>query len=139
MDAGGAGELGQAADLALDLERGGHHQVGELVDDDDPEGHAFGDLGVLVVGLDVAHGEGGEALVAGLHLLDHGAESADHLLHVDDDVGEGEVRDHGEAGELDPLGVDHDEAHFFGFGVHEDAGDDRVDADALAGSRWRRR
>ena len=55
----------------------------------------------------------GEALVARLHLVEHGAERADDLLDVDDDVGEGEVRDHREAGELDALRVDHDEAHFF--------------------------
>ncbi len=69
VDAGGARQLGQAADLALDLEGRGHHQVGQLVDDHDPVGHALGDLWVLVVGVDVAHGQRGEALVARLHLV----------------------------------------------------------------------
>src|SRR5207302_4874824 len=35
VDADGAGELGDAADEVLDLAGGDHHQVGELVDDDD--------------------------------------------------------------------------------------------------------
>ena len=34
VDAGGAGELGDADDRVLDVARGDHHQVGELVDDD---------------------------------------------------------------------------------------------------------
>ena len=35
VDAGGAGLLGEPLDQELDLLAGGHHQVGELVDDDD--------------------------------------------------------------------------------------------------------
>ena len=34
VDAGGAGQLGDADDRVLDVARGDHHQVGELVDDD---------------------------------------------------------------------------------------------------------
>ena len=48
VDAGRAGKLGEAADLALDLERRRHHQVGQLVDDHDPERHALVTLGCLL-------------------------------------------------------------------------------------------
>ena len=48
MDAGGAGELGEAGDARLDLGWGNHHEIGELVDDGDDVGEAFRHLEAVV-------------------------------------------------------------------------------------------
>ena len=47
VDAGCAGELRDAHDRVLDLLGGDHHEVGELVDDDDEVGHRLDTLGGL--------------------------------------------------------------------------------------------
>ena len=91
VDAGGAGELGEADDLLLYLDGGGHHEVGEFVEDEDPVGQfpfrAFGG----VVGGDVAGADAFEASIAAFHFGDGDAEDADDFVGVGDDVGEGEV------------------------------------------------
>ena len=47
----------------------------------------------LVVGLDVAHADLGEAAVAAVHLVDDRLQRAHDLVHIDDDLGERQVRD----------------------------------------------
>ena len=134
VDAGGAGELREADELLFDVDRGGHHHVGELVEHDDPVGHRLGGRGQRVVGGDVARAEFFEAAVAAVHFADHDAEHGGDLVGFGDDVGEGEVGDAGVVGEFDALGVDEDEADLLRGLLHEQAGDDRVDADGLAGA-----
>src|SRR5262249_40365120 len=72
VDAGGAAHLGEAAEEGFDLVGGGHHQVGELVEDDDEVGDALGGrfVGDLeLVAFEVADRVLGEDVVAALHLL----------------------------------------------------------------------
>ena len=95
-------------------------------------GRAVRRLWALVVALDVAHADRREPPVAAVHLVDDRLQRADDLVHVGDDLREREVRDLCEVGQLDALRVDHHEAQLLGRVVHQEAGDDRVDADALA-------
>src|SRR6202011_1776675 len=64
--ANSARELCDAADELLDLAGGNHHQVGQLVDDDDDVGQLSGEAlcRLLVVGRDVANAFGREHLIA---------------------------------------------------------------------------
>ncbi len=149
VDADGARHLREAADRLLDLLAGHHHQVGQLVDDDDDEGQrlaarlAVRALGVGLLGqrrphvavelLDVADAVRRQRLVALLHLAHGPAQRVGGLLGIDDDRRE-QVRDVLVHAEFEPLRVDHDEAHFVGRGAEEDAADHRVDADRLAGA-----
>ena len=48
VDADRAALLGQADDVGLDLLAGGHHQVGQLVDDDHDVRQVLGDLGLFL-------------------------------------------------------------------------------------------
>ena len=143
VDAGGTGQLGDAHDRVLDVARGDHHQVGELVDDDqkvrvglqDPLGargrHDLAVLHGLVEVVDVLEAEVGEVVVAGVHLLDHPLQRLGGLLGVGDDGGD-QVRHALVGGELHALGVDHDHADLVGGGAHQDRGDHRVHEARLA-------
>ena len=150
VDADGARLLREAHDRLLDFLGRGHHQVGQLVDDDHDERHrlelqlrivgvlgphARDDLGVLdrgVVLLGVAHlAEVRERLEAVLHLVDGPLQRVRRLLRVDDDRRE-QVRKVLVDLELDHLRVDQDQLDLVGPRLEEDRGDERVDADALA-------
>ena len=134
MDAGGARHLRQPADLPLDVLGGGHHQVGQFIDDEHDVGQrlsAFLFAHRRVVGVDVAHAEVAEKLIAIIHLHQQPGQRTHHLLDVGDHLAV-EVRDAVVAGQLDHFGIDHHEAQAFRAMLHQQAGDDRVDANRLA-------
>ena len=93
----GPGELGDADDRVLDVARGDHHEVGELVDDDeqvrvgleDPlaarrHDDLAGDDGAVEV-VDVAVAERREVVVPHVHLLHDPLQRLGGLLGVRDD------------------------------------------------------
>ncbi len=147
--------LREARDQLLDLLADHHHQVGELVDDDDDERQPLERLGILgreaervgdvlallgrlgellVVARDVANAEPAHQLVAPLHLADAPVERVGGLLHVGDDRAE-QVRDPFVDAHLEHLRIDQDEPHVARLGLVEERQDHRVDADRLARSR----
>ena len=146
VDADGARHLREPRDRLLDLVAGDHHQVGQLVDDDDDEGQRLGRLAVLrrplfgdrlldvaVVLLDVPDAFGRERLVALFHLAHRPAQRVRRLLGIDDDRRQqvGDVLVHPE---LQPLRIDHDHPHIVRRRAVEDARQHAVDADRLAGA-----
>ena len=121
VDAGGARELGDAGDRGLDLVGADHHQVGQLVDDDDDVRHPrLAGPQRLVVAGDVAHAAAGELAVAALHRPDRPLQRVDGLVGVDDDLGQ-QVRDALVLRELDALGVDEDQLHLGRRRAHQEA------------------
>jgi len=110
VDADGAGQLGHAADQVLDLAGRHHHQVGQLVDDDDDVGERREPepRGALVEGRDVAGTVAGEELVALLHLLACPAQGGDGGLRLDHHRHQ-QVGHVGEGAQLDPLGINQDQ------------------------------
>ena len=105
VDADGARHLREPRDRLLDLVARDHHQVGELVDDDDDEAERLGLLAVLrrpllgdllldvpVVLLDVADAFRRERLVALFHLAHGPPQRVGGLLGIDDD-GRHEMRE----------------------------------------------
>src|SRR5690606_2497048 len=145
VDPRGTGELGDALDRGLDVAGGDHHEVRELVDDHQQVRvggqaplAAGGDLHLpgahgLVEVVDVLEPEGGEVVVAGVHLLDYPLERLGGLLRVGDDRGD-QVRDALVDGELHALGIHQHHPHLLRGGAHEDRGDHRVDEARLAGA-----
>ncbi len=151
VDADRARHLREARDRGLDLGRGDHHQVGQLVDDDHVVGQrlevlalelalALGErqpvagfrvLDRAVVEVDRADVDLGEQPVAALHLGHRPAQRVGRLLRLDHHLGL-QVRDVGVGAELDPLGVDEDELHLVAAGLVEDRGDQALQADRLA-------
>ena len=145
MDPGGAGQLGDALDGGLHVLGGGHHEVGELVNDDQEVGvGAQLSLGsrqgldlsgphCLVEVVDVLEAEGGQVVVAGVHLAHHPLQSLSRLLRGGDDRRD-EVGDALVDGQLHPLGVHQHHAHLLRRGAHHDRGDHRVDEGGLTRS-----
>ena len=88
-------------------------------------------FGPRVEGADVAHAGLGENGVALLHLIDRPAQREQHLFRIGDDRDD-EMRQRVVDLHLDDLRIDHDEAQILRREPVEDAGDDRVDADAFA-------
>lgn len=110
-----------------------HHEVGQLVDDDDDGRHLV--LRELrVVGLHIADVVLGKLRVALLHLLHRPVEHGSCLLGLRDD-GDHKVRDAVVVGELDHLRIDEDELDLLRLRLEEDARDERVDADGFTGAR----
>ena len=145
VDAGGPGQLGDADDRVLDVARRDHHQVGELVDDDQQIGvrrqHALaprrhldraGSHGLVEV-VDVAEAEVGQVVVPLVHLADHPLQRLGRLLRAGDDRRD-QVRDAFVARQLDPLRVDHDHPDLVGRRPHQQRADHRVDEARLAGA-----
>ena len=130
VDPRSARELRDAGDRFLHLDRRGHHEVRELVDDDDDVRDPVLSGPRLVVALDVARGRAREEPVAPVHLADRPVERVEDLVVVRDDRHD-EVRDAVEGGELDALGVGEDDPDLVGRRLQEQARDHRVDADAL--------
>src|SRR5262249_53169558 len=97
VDAGGAGELGDAHDGVLDVARRDHHQVGQLVHDHEEVGvgrvdalaaRRGGELAgqhALVEVVDVAVSGGRQVVVAAVHLPDDPLQRLGRLLGVGDD------------------------------------------------------
>ena len=135
MDTRRARQLRQAADGLFHLARGDHHQVCQLVDDDDDLAHLLFVLADgVVVALDVAHAHRLKALVAVLHLNDRPAERRGGLFRVGDDRHQ-QVRNAVVNGKLDDLRVDENELDLVGVCAVDDGVDDRVDAHGLTGTR----
>ena len=115
VDADCARHLREAGDGRLDVLGGGHHEVGEFVDDEDDVRQfreALGDRLGIVAG-EIADGFFGEDGVAALHFADEPLQGLDGLLGIGDDRMD-EVREIAIDGELDDLGVDEDEFEFVG-------------------------
>ena len=134
MNAGGARQGGDAGDGALGIIGRHHHQVGQLVDDHDDIGHGR-QVGVedAVVVHDVAGAGLAEFFIAGVHFSRHPAQHADGPLQLNDH-GRHQMRQAIVAGQLDSFGIDHDELDDIGRIVGDDAVDDGIDADRLAGA-----
>ena len=148
MDPCGTCLLRQAGDGLLDLLAYGHHQVGELVDDEHDVGEdlvsvdALEGTGadLLVVLTDVAHGApcSLQEAVAVVHLDAEGVQRRHDLGHVGDDstLGIGELGEEMTLDllvdrELKHLGVDHDELQLLGALAVEERGDEGIQPDAL--------
>ena len=131
---GGTGHLRQAADVILDVLGGGHHQVRQLIDDNDDLRHGPKLLprgGQTVIALQVAGAGGGKHLVAVEHLPDRPAQRAGGLFGVGDDRHQ-QMRNAVVAAQLHHLGVDHQQLNLLGRGLVQQADDDGIDADRLA-------
>ena len=81
--------------------------------------------------LDVAHAERGHALVALLHLADGPIEHLGGLIDVGHDRGE-QMRNAVVGGQLEHLGIDHQQPAFGGIELVDQRQDHGVDADRLA-------
>ena len=143
VDTGGTAQLGDTHDRGLDILTGDHHQVRELVNDDDQVGHLLRWVVVMlklaggllfVVGRNLANVETLEDLQATLHLGHGPLQSARGLLGLGHH-GHIEMRQAVIARKLDALGVDHNQANVLGKGAHEQGRDDGVDHDRLTGAR----
>jgi hypothetical protein len=139
--------LREARNRFLDIAAGHHHEVGELVNDDDDVGKGQERLfrfrrrfviclmrRVAVELLDVPHAGLRQLLVALLHLLHGPAQRVDGLLRIDDNRRH-EMRNVLVHSKLDALRVDHDEAHLIRCRAKENARQHRVDRDRLARTR----
>ena len=135
MNAGGTAQLRNTHNRGLDILTGDHHQVRELVNDDDQVGHLLRRVVVMlklaggllfVVGRDLTHVETLEDLQATLHLGHGPLQSARGLLGLGHH-GHIEMRQTVIARQLDALGVDHDQANVLGKRAHEQGRDDGVD------------
>ncbi len=155
VDAGRAGLLGQARDQLLDLLADHHHQVGQLVDDDDDVRQALQRLGLLgreaegvgngflarlglvdlgVVARQIAHAQLAHELVAALHLGHAPVQAIGGLLHVGDH-GAQQVRNAFVDRHFQHLGIDHQQAHIAGLGLVQQRQDHGVDPHRLARTR----
>ena len=149
VDTHGARHLGDATHAGFDVPGRHHHQVVQLVDDDEDVRQALESTTRHGVGLvrrrkvatiegcvvpgDVAHTGVGEQLVTQVHLAHGPVERVGRLLRVGHDRRE-QVRQLVVATELDALGVDEDHAYLVGCGAHQDRRDDRVDAARFPGA-----
>ncbi len=134
VDPGRPRLLGEADDGVLDVLALAHHEVGQLVDDDDDVRQAV--LGIrpgLVVGLDVPGASTGKPAIAALHLVDCPFQRGLRAVRLCDDRHE-EVRQAVVARELDPLEVHQDHPDVVGGRLAEQARDDGVHHHALAGA-----
>ena len=145
MDSRGSSELRDSNDGVFDVTRRDHHEVCELVDDDEQIrilaknafasrrnlDRALGDGTVVIV--DVFEAERVQVVVAHVHLFDDPLQRLGRLLGVRDD-GRDEVRDSLIRRELDALGVDENHANFGRCRFHEQRRDHRVDERRLTGT-----
>ena len=144
MDADGARHLRQTRDRFLDIVAVQHHQVGQLVDDDDDVGNraVVGLLGCKqagrvveqrVVAGDVADAFRGQKLEPPLHLAHGVAQRVGCEFGLGDD-GRIEVRNPLIIAQLQPLWIHQHEAHLIGRRLIKDRHDHGVDRNTLAGS-----
>lgn len=116
MDTGGATKLRDSDDGGLDVLARNHHEVGELVDNDDQIGHLgwrvvvmveFAGGLLLVEGSDLTNANTLEDLKATLHLGNRPLQRARGLFGLGHH-GHVQVRQTVIGRELDALGIDHD-------------------------------
>ena len=147
MYSGRARLLGDALDVGVDLLAALSDEVRRLVDDDYDVRHGLRHVarrgvaapehvwlregGAVVEVVDVPHPRARKELEALLHLGYRPVEREDDFAVVGD-YGDEKVRDGGVGGELDALGVDHDELQLLRGARHEEAADERVEAHRLA-------
>ena len=134
MHAGGTGHLRQPADVILDILGGGHHQVGQLIDDNDDLRHGVQLLplgGQAVIALQVTGAGGGKQLIAVEHLPHRPAQGAGGLFGVGNNRHQ-QVRDAVIAAQLHHLGVDHQKLDLLRGGLIQKADDNGIDADRFA-------
>ena len=147
MYADGARHLRESRDGFFNVAAAGHHQVGQLVNDDDDVGELLPGLplvvvvenvvatvGLRVVAVNVPDAPLRQLLVALLHLRDGPLQSVRGLLRLGDD-GRGEVRDVCVEAQLQTLRVNQYELHLVGPRLVENGDDERVQTDALARAR----
>ena len=153
VHADGAGHLRQAGNALLHVLAFEHHQVGQLVDEDEDVGQrtqfvggSFGLLGeqaarlllqladLLIELVDIAHAVFGQQAQAALH-FEHGvSERVGGLLGIGDHRRE-QVRDALVHAQFDALGIHHDHANLIGRRLVENRHDHGIDHDALARAR----
>ena len=144
VNADRARHLRQPRDRRFDVRPVQHHQVGQLVDDDDDVGQrprlaAFFEqagrarLEQLVVLIDVADALFRQHLQAALHLAHRVAQRVRRQLGLGDD-GRVQMRNAFVVAQLQPLGIDQDQPHFFRRRLVQHRHDEGVDGDALARS-----
>ena len=135
MNTGGAAQLCNTHDRGLDILTGNHHQVRELVNDNDQVGHLLRRVVVMlklaggllfVIGRNLTDVEAFEYLQAALHFGHGPLQGARGLLGLGHH-GHIEMRQTVIARKLDALGVDHDQANVLGKGAHEQGRDDGID------------
>ena len=133
VDAGCPGHLGKPTDECLDIVGGHHHQVCELVDDDDDVGHGF-EVGAFAcqgtVAVEVAHTVFGKQFVAAFHLAHGPLEGGDDALDLGHDRCQ-EVWDAVVADQFDPFGVDHNELEVVWCMTHQQRANEAVDGHRL--------
>ena len=136
VDAHGARHLGETCDGRLDLGGGGHHEIGQLIDDEHDK-RKFGetlDDGLGVVTGEVAHVFFGENFIAPLHLAYEPLQRLAGLFRV----GHDRVNEVGQIaidGELDDLGVDKHEFQLVGAKPIQQRKDNVADTDGFAAAR----
>ncbi len=145
VDAGGARQLRDALNGGFDVLGSGHHQVRQLVDHHQQVGvgsdHSLGagqrlhlaGTHRLIEVVDVLEAEGGQVVVAGVHLPHHPLQGLGGLLRGGDDRGD-QVRYALVDGQFHALGVHQHHAHLLGRGPHHDGGDHGVDEGGLSGA-----
>ena len=152
MNAGRPRLLRQPGDQLFDLFAGDHHQVGQLVDDDNDVGYGaerfrafrrqrqrvgqarsafFAVADAAVEAGNIAHAQRRHQFVAPLHFADAPVEGVGRLLHVDDDRRE-QVGNAFVDREFEHFRVDQDQPHVFRLGLVEQGKNHRIDADRLA-------
>ena len=145
MDARGTRQLCQTADRILDFARSNHHEVGELINDNDDlrllakrvsvlvKKRFVARMDLLVVSFKVTHAELSEQIVAMRHLLHCPVQSAACLSGVGDNRNH-KVRDSVVNTQFHNLRVNHDDAQILRLVLVQEADDHRVDADGFAGA-----
>ncbi len=146
VDAGCSCQLGKAADGGLHVVFGDHHQIRQLVHNDDQLRHkvhdcfvsaAALDLLVLayqrVVALDVANPRIRKRAVPRLHLRNAPVQRCRRLLRIGHHRNH-QVRNAVVNRELHHLRIDHDELDLFGLCMEQKAHDDGIDADRFTGA-----
>ena len=146
MDARRSCQLGQTADGFLHLARSHHHQVRQLVHDDDDLGQALRRvrialfpllLHLLIIPLQVAHVPVREFLIPVFHLRNAPVQRAGSLLRIGDNRNQ-KMGDAVVYAQLHHLGIHQDQLDLIRLRLVEDAHDQRIDADGLSGTRGAR-
>ncbi len=115
----------------LHLVKAGHHQVGQLIDDEHHVGQLIRALAVLVVTLNVAGTGGGQCLVPLVHFLTQPAQRAQSPLGINDYRG-GQMGDAVVRRKLNALGIDHDKSGIERGIVEQHATDNGIETDRFA-------
>ena len=152
VNARGAGFLRQARNQLFDFFADHHHQIGQLVDDDDDMrqrllrlgrvwgqakgvGQQFttsaGFVDFLVIARQIAHAHFAHQAVAAFHLVHAPIQAIGGLAHIGDD-GAKQMRDAFVHAHLQHLGVDEHQAHLARLSLVQQAQNHGVDAHGFA-------